>query len=309
MKEYIHQFMNKEALMDNKQQQLYLGIDGGGSKCKAVILNKDMQILGEGIAGAANPFHSLEKAQSSIVAAAELALENANLDKHLIPELIAGIGLAGVNLPKYFKLMNAWQHPFKSMHLATDLHIACLGAHNGEDGAIMITGTGSCGYVSVNGDALIIGGHGFPHGDICSGAWLGFQAVEKVLLAYDGIIQPTLLSEKVFKQLNCSDSNTLVETIAGHGATYYGRLAISVFDAADAGDEVAKNIITEGCDYFVAVFNKLKAKGSVKLSLIGGLKPRLIEWLPTEIVDNITVAENPPEVGAVLFAMNEENKK
>ncbi|WP_260679298.1 N-acetylglucosamine kinase [Thalassomonas sp. M1454] len=294
--------------MDSKQQQLYLGIDGGGSKCKAVILNKDMQILGEGIAGAANPFHSLEKAQSSIVAAAELALDDANLDKSLVSDLIAGIGLAGVNLPKYFKLMNAWQHPFKSMHLATDLHIACLGAHNGSDGAIMITGTGSCGYVSVGGDSLIIGGHGFPHGDICSGAWLGFQAVEKVLLSYDGIIEPTLLTDKVFEQLNCTDSNTLVETIAGHGATYYGRLAISVFDAADAGDDVAKAIINEGCEYFVRVFNKLKSKGDVNLSLIGGLKPRLVQWLPSEVAENIVDAQNPPEVGAVLFAINEENK-
>ncbi|WOH37762.1 BadF/BadG/BcrA/BcrD ATPase family protein [Thalassotalea fonticola] len=291
--------------MKSNKQQLFLGIDGGGSKCKAVILNNSMQVLGEGISGAANPFHNLERAQQSISHAAELALTDANLDISLKSELIAGVGLAGVNLPKYFDLMQQWQHPFKSMHLATDLHIACLGAHSGEDGAIMITGTGSCGYLTNQGESLVIGGHGFPHGDVCSGAWLGFKAVENVLLSSDGIIKDTSLTEKIFRELGCTDSNTLIETIVGNGATFYARLAIHVFDAADAGDKVAIEIITEGCQYFEAVFYKLMAMNPNKLSLIGGLKPRLMQWLPEAVATQISEPENPPEIGAVLFAMNE----
>lgn len=292
--------------MKSNKQQLFLGIDGGGSKCKAVILNESMQILGEGTSGAANPFHNLERAQQSISHAAELALVDANLDLSLKSELIAGVGLAGVNLPKYFALMQKWLHPFKSMHLATDLHIACLGAHSGEDGAIIITGTGSCGYVAVKDESLVVGGHGFPHGDVCSGAWLGFKAVEKVLLSCDGLISETMLTEKIFSALNCTDSNTLIETIAGNGATFYAKLAISVFDAADAGDEIAKDIINEGCQYFEAVFNKLMAMKPNKLSLIGGLKPRLMQWLSPTVAEQISEPENPPEIGAVLFAMNEQ---
>ena len=288
--------------MESNNKQLFLGIDGGGSKCKAVIMNADMQILGEGISGAANPFHNLQRAQRSVEDAAELALADAGLEIAMKQHLIAGVGLAGVNLPKYFALMNAWQHPFKSMHLATDLHIACLGAHNGDDGAIMITGTGSCGYVTVNNEQLIIGGHGFPHGDICSGAWLGFKAIEKVLLSLDGIVEPTILTNKILTLLDCHDANTLIETIAGKNATFYGKLAISVFDAADNGDKIATDIINEGCQYFAAVFNKLKAKGDVPLSLIGGLKPRLMEWLDEDIAKQIKLPQNPPEVGAVLFA-------
>ncbi|KGK00996.1 N-acetylglucosamine kinase [Thalassotalea sp. ND16A] len=292
--------------MESNQQQLFLGIDGGGSKCKAVILNASMQVLGQGISGAANPFHNLARAQASVSHAADLALADANLDANLKSELIAGVGLAGVNLPKYFELMNQWQHPFKSMHLATDLHIACIGAHSGDDGAIMITGTGSCGYVSVKEQTLIVGGHGFPHGDICSGAWFGFKAVEKVLLSYDGIIGNTALTEKIFSALDCDDSNTLIETIAGNGATFYAKLAIHIFDAADAGDQIAQDIIKEGCAYFESVFNTLMAKQPNKISLIGGLKPRLMQWLKPEVAAQISVPTNPPEIGAVLFAMQQQ---
>lgn len=293
--------------MESKNQPLYLGIDGGGSKCKAVIMNSAMQVLGEGISGAANPFHNLERAQQSISHAADLALIDAGLSPGLKSELLAGIGLAGVNLPKYFNLMNQWQHPFKSMRLATDLHIACLGAHNGKDGAIMITGTGSCGYVTNNGESLIIGGHGFPHGDICSGAWLGFKAVEKVLLSADGILPDTLLTKKIFSRLGCQDTNTLIETIAGNGATFYARLAIHVFDAADSDDAIAKQIIAEGCAYFEAVFAKLMATSPSKLSLIGGLKPKLLQWLNPEVSRLISEPVNPPEVGAVILAMSEQH--
>ncbi|QDP01882.1 N-acetylglucosamine kinase [Thalassotalea sp. PS06] len=283
-------------------QQLYLGIDGGGSKCKAVIVDAEMQCLGEGIAGAANPFHSVDNAQQSIVDAALLALADAGLEQSQINQLIAGVGLAGVNIPKYFDLMNAWQHPFKEMHLATDLHIACLGAHNGDNGAIMICGTGSVGYVSCNGDSLIVGGHGFPQGDTCSGAWLGLQAVQKVLLAADDLGAQTTLTKRIYRALGCLDSNDLVSCLSGQGATYYARLAIHVFDAADEGDLVAQQILAQASNYFTAVFNKLMAKEPARISLIGGLQVRLKDWLATDIFSQFSEPMQAPEIGAVLFA-------
>ncbi|TKB44549.1 N-acetylglucosamine kinase [Thalassotalea mangrovi] len=288
--------------MLSSEQQLFLGIDGGGSKCKAVIVDANMQCLGEGIAGAANPFHCVEHAQNSIVEAAGLALADAGMDSQRIGDLIAGVGLAGVNIPKYFSLMNDWQHPFKAMHLATDLHIACLGAHDGEQGAIMICGTGSVGYVSSADESLIVGGHGFPQGDICSGAWLGLQAVQRVLLASDALGEQTLLSEKIFQALDCQQATDLVSCLSGQGATYYARLAVHVFDAADAGDLVAQQILAQASNYFSAMFHKLMARNPTRISLIGGLQVRLKDWLAIDIFNQFSKPRQPPEIGAILFA-------
>lgn len=55
-----------------------------------------------------------------------------------------------------------------------------MGAHTRDEGAVMIAGTGSCGYSFVNGKATILGAHGFPFGDKCSGAWIGLEAVKAV---------------------------------------------------------------------------------------------------------------------------------
>ena len=157
---------------------LFIGIDGGGSKCKATIVDANDNVLGTGIAGPANPFHDYQQTIISIVESAQQALTAAQLPAADISRLVAGVGLAGVNVPKVFDKMLHWQHPFGQMFLTTDLHIACLGAHQGRDGAIMITGTGSCGYSHINGETIMVGGHGFPHGDKGSGAWLGLQAVQ-----------------------------------------------------------------------------------------------------------------------------------
>ncbi len=285
------------------EQQLYLGIDGGGSKCKAVITNEDRQILGEGVSGGANPFHHVEHAKQSIIDATNLALQDAGLPLETISELIAGVGLAGVNLPKYYNIMNAWNTPFKAYYLATDLHIACLGAHAGHNGAIMITGTGSCGYVSVEDKSLIVGGHGFPQGDQCSGAWFGYKAVEQVLLADDSLIESTLLTNYVLSLLECKSATQLVEKLAGQGATFYARIAWVVFAAAKAGDEVAKQIIIEATDYFEKVFEKLMALNPARFSIIGGLSEHLLPWLNSDIKSQIKEVKNPPEIGAVVMAM------
>ena len=188
---------------DNKE--FFLGIDGGGSKCKAILVDADNNILGTGISGPANPLHGYEQAVNSIIESATLAIKDAGLVGLELNDIIAGVGLAGVNLPVLFEQMSNWQHPFKQMFLATDLLIACLGAHNGQDGAVMITGTGSCGFSYVNGHPYTLGGHGFPHGDKGSGAWFGFQAANYVLMSLDGLKADSTINKKLLSLLKVNN--------------------------------------------------------------------------------------------------------
>ncbi|RHW77537.1 N-acetylglucosamine kinase [Colwellia sp. RSH04] len=286
---------------DNKSE-LFLGIDGGGSKCKAIVMNKDNEILGTGISGPGNPLHGFEQATHSITESAILALADAGMSDMPLSDLVAGVGLAGVNLPVLFDKMTAWEHPFKQMFLATDLLIACLGAHQGNDGAVMISGTGSCGFSCIDDEQFIIGAHGFPHGDKGSGAWFGLQAAKQVLLSLDGVVAPSIMNDVLLKKLQCKDDTELVEAIAGKVATYYAQLANLVFDAAEQGDKVALSIVEEGAEYINSIARTLLAKQPPRISMIGGLTPRLKPWLAQEIKVQLAEPQSPPEVGAVLFA-------
>ena len=61
--------------------------------------------------------------------------------------------------------MLAYQHPFRAVAVETDAHIAWLGAFGGGEGAILIVGTGSCGYGCLQGRRFTIGGRGFQISD------------------------------------------------------------------------------------------------------------------------------------------------
>lgn len=293
----------------DNNNELFLGIDGGGSKCKAIIMNKNNEILGTGISGPGNPLHGFEQATHSITESANLALADAGLTHIELNELHAGVGLAGVNLPVLFDQMTAWQHPFKAMYLATDLLIACLGAHQGSDGAVVITGTGSCGFSCINDEQFILGAHGFPHGDKGSGAWFGLQAAKQVLLSIDGIVEPSSMTDILLKKLSCKDDTDLVEKIAGQKATYYAQLANLVFDEAEKGDQVALAIVHEGAEYINSMARTLLAKKPKRLSMIGGLTPRLKPWLNERIQAQLSEPLSPPEVGSIIFARNEFTKQ
>jgi glucosamine kinase len=299
--------MKKES-KDNTP--FYLGIDGGGSKCKAVIVDVSGKVLGTGISGPANPLHGYEQAINSIVDSAKQALLDAALPIQKISQLVAGVGLAGVNLPSLFNMMAQWQHPFANMYLTTDLHIACLGAHNGNDGAIVIAGTGSCGYSRIKGSTNIVGAHGFPQGDKGSGAWLGLQAVKRVLLSLDGFEQTSQMNNIMLQQLNCRNALELVEAVAKQPASFFARQAFVVFQAARNKDPLALDIIRDGAHYISNVTRRLLLDQPPAISLIGGLASKLTDWLDQDVRLSLRPPEQLPEIGAVIYAKQKtKNKK
>jgi len=279
----------------------FLGIDGGGTKCRACIYDADDKILGTGVGGPANPLHGVQRTIDSITTATELALADAGLPQEKIGELIAGAGLAGVNLPSLFSVIDNWKHPFKKMYLTTDLHIACLAAHKQSEGAVLLAGTGSFGYSFVDGKATILGAHGFPFGDQSSGAWMGLEAIKAVLLASDDLGPQTALSDLIGNHLDARGV-MIVDKMAGAKSSDYAQLAIFVLDAAESGDAVALSILKEGAAYMSLVAEKLWETGVNRMSFIGGLSHRLIPWLKPSIAERLSPPLEQPEFGAAFFA-------
>ncbi|GAA0789245.1 MULTISPECIES: N-acetylglucosamine kinase [Pseudomonadati] len=285
--------------------QLYIGIDGGGSKCRATIYTQDHKQIGTGVSGRANPLHGLEQTFASITESTQLALADAGLPAEACGQLVAGLGLAGVNVGHFFDKISNWQHPFKSMYLTTDLHTACIGAHNGADGAVIITGTGSCGYAHVGHQSISLGGHGFALGDKGSGAWLGLKAAEHVLLALDGFACQTALTDKLLAYFDVTDAIGIVENLAGKSSSVYAKLARIVLATAHEGDEVAIAIVQEGATYISELARRLFTINPSRFSMIGGLAEPLLTWLDDDVAIKVSPSLSPPEFGAYLFAQQQ----
>ncbi len=284
------------------EDQLFIGIDGGGTKCRATIYSAKQGILGTGLGGPANPLHGLDRTLESIMVSTQLALRDAGLPLETVHQLYAGLGLAGVNLPSLYDKVMEWEHPFKQMFLTTDLHTACIGAHEGSDGAVIITGTGSCGFSCVNGRTTNFGGHGFTLGDKGSGAWMGLEAIKATLLDLDGLGETTSLTKVVTRHFAADSAMAIVEQMSGQPSSSFAKLARYVFEAANNNDKVATAIVKEGADYVSKLAYRLLENNPPRLSMIGGLAEPLNKWLAEDIAKRVESPIQPPEMGAVYFA-------
>ena len=121
---------------------LFLGVDGGGTQCRARLCDRAGSILGEGVAGPANIRLGLDESFGAVLDATDRCLADAKLaiDSHPI---VACLALAGASEPIELAAAQQYRHPFRQMIVTTDAHAACVGAHRGEDGGVIIVGTGS----------------------------------------------------------------------------------------------------------------------------------------------------------------------
>ena len=284
------------------QQQYFLGIDGGGTKCKARLESLNGELLGEGLSGPSNPAQSAETAFNSVNAAAMQAVKEAGLPADALSQVHACLGLAGVNIPAYREVAEKWQLPFASTMITTDLHIACTGAHGGSEGAILITGTGSSAFASVNDVHTCIGGHGFPLGDKAGGAWLGWRAISHTLEAMDALQPVCDFTEAVCQQLNVITPEDIVAKALHYRSGDYAALAPLVLDFAKQNNAGAKAIIDEGTVYLTKMLTRLQALDARRITMIGGLASYWSSQIPDTIQRLLSPALCSPEYGAVSLA-------
>ena len=284
------------------QGQLFLGIDGGATKCRVSLENDRGQVLSTGLGGSANPSHGMENLVSSVITATDIALAEAGLRSEDKSRLIVGAGFAGLHLRQYRQLVEEWRHPFAELYLTDDLHIACIGAHGHHDGAVIIAGTGFSAAAVIRGETHQVGGFGFLMADYCSGSWLGYQAVQQVLLADDGLAEPTGLSAALQARFHVQGAD-LANVLLGAAPRDYAALAPLVFSAADQGDIVAMGILQDGADFITAVARNLRDRGAQRLALVGSIAQALRSRLCPDVLNGLVEGTCEPEQGAVQFAM------
>jgi glucosamine kinase len=231
-------------------------------------------------------------------------------DAGLLPTALAytsaGVGLSGIDRNGAREALLSFPHPFRNVVYATDANVACLGAHSGRDGGIVVLGTGSVGFARVKGRDLRIGGYGFPISDEGSGADLGLQAVRLALRAQDGRARPTPYLLEVMGRLG-PDAFTLVAWAEQAAATEYASLAPIVLSYAEAGDPFAEEIAAEGARHVDVLIRSLVEFGAPRISLLGGPASRLVQWFSPDVLQFLSPPEGDAVAGALLLARRERH--
>lgn len=280
--------------------QLFLGVDGGGSKTRARIRDEQGKLLGEGEGGPGNARLG-DLAFNEIVKASRAAMAGAGLGERDFARIHAGFGLAGTQQDPDRDAIRDRPYPFAKPVVDTDAYTSYLGAFRGEDGAILILGTGSGGLAVVKGQRLNVGGWGADIADEGSGMSIGRLAIRRSLWALEGMAPLTPLADDILNEFGRKPANAVIwagKAIPGD----FARFAPRVFDYANKGDALAVGIVEETAAGATMLITRLLELGAPSVAMIGGIFPHLHPWLPKEVQARLVKPAGDAMDGAILMA-------
>ena len=231
-------------------QNSVVGVDGGGTKTEAVIMNANQRVIGEGLAGPSNPLRvGIAGAAASIREAIDNACASAKIRRGDL--LAAQIGLAGARRQELRERMRETLTPLDigEIEVVTDASIALYGATGGAPGLVVIAGTGSiCCGINARRKRFCAGGWGPIAGDEGGGAWLARRALRAVAHAFDGRGPQTALNDLACTYFHVTSPDDLTTaiyapTITNERLAGFGR---DVVNAAKDKDPVALQIVADG---------------------------------------------------------------
>lgn len=299
------------TLFDFREEATYfLGVDGGGTKTKFMLTDKDGNVLRTLTLGACNP--------TSVGIDTSVSVFNEGI-KQICADIPKGkvsvfIGSAGCGIESNRKIVSERLKLLNLSKLAVggDGENIISAGLRGNDGIIAILGTGSIIYSSYHGQRHRIGGYGHFIGDTMSGSELGRACLEAVFSDIDKSGAKTLLTEKV-TAIKGNDVSKILSDMYSEGKTYMSNLAHFVFEAVDEGDAVAIGILDRNIERLAeqlsAALSQLPTSQALPVVLAGGITnfaDKFIEKLRSKITaknfESIKILDEEPVYGAVLLA-------
>ena len=259
---------------------VYLGVDGGASKTAALVIDETGKSLGTGVAGPSNHLRvGIETAARNIERAVNKALVAADVASREIAWAYCGI--AGADHPAHRQeVVDSLEifFPRGNFTVDNDARIALTGAIGFGAGIVVIAGTGSVAFGrNEAGEEARAGGWGPIIGDEGSGYFIARTGLSAILRAYDGRGKPTVMTEllRAEHHLEPRDLPRTIYAQTTH-ADDVARFAKLVFDAADAGDAVARSILDLAAQQLascvLAVARRLKiVDAALPVAYVGGV--------------------------------------
>jgi glucosamine kinase len=279
----------------------YLGIDGGGTNCRARVRDPAGRLVGDASGGPCNIATDAVEAIANIEKTAAAAIAAGGLRGSDLGQCAACFGLAGANMAGATARIAAHPWPFRRLRIEHDGIIACVGAHAGGDGAIAAIGTGAVYVVSIGGVLRTFGGWGFMLSDQGSGADLGREALRRSLYARDGIIEPTAFTDAVWARFGGS-AEQLQHFVESAKPRDYGALAPMLFEHAGRGDPIARFIVERGQTGVTLVLDHILKLGIARICLLGSVGKAYGAYLPRRFLPHLAPPRHDALDGAILLA-------
>jgi N-acetylglucosamine kinase-like BadF-type ATPase len=301
-------------------KDIFLGIDGGGTKTVAVLLDENSQEIARAVSGSSN-IHSVGPAvaEASLREAIDGVLTAAGLTAADVTAI--GLGMAGAARPEdqqFVRDLLARIAPFRNVLVTHDAEAALVGSIGRRYGVVLIAGTGAIAYgVNARGESRRADGWGYLLGDEGSAHWIGLKGLRAVVRAHDGRGPATALTDALLSHLGLTGADALVTKVYADdfGVPLLAAFAPLVSEVAHSGDPVALGIQREAGqrlgETLCTVVRGLGMSGQTfEAVLLGGvLRARDLVWQTVvaalrEAAPHVRIIEprHDAAVGAALLA-------
>lgn len=240
-----------------------IGVDGGGTRTRALILDSHGVELGEAEGeGALIDPRDPDAAVEAIVGAVSAAAHAAHVEP---PAAALCAGLAGGGRDPERTQVEAKlrrRAVARIVRVVTDAETAFFDAFGDGPGILVIAGTGSVAWGrNERGETARAGGWGALLGDEGSAYDLARRALRAAARAADGRAPDTALCERLLQRLGLDAPEALIPWAAHASKADIAAVAPAVLETAQDGDEVAAAIVEDAvtalADHVAALLRRL----------------------------------------------------
>lgn len=295
-----------DTLLSPVNEDLYLGVDGGGTKTEFAVISSAGCVLKRVLMPGCNPNDiGLEKTEDIIIS----GINNVLLEYPSVKSIFCGI--SGISTGNYSEKLHVTlkkiypQAKIKIQSDAFNLFSLCDNAD-----IALISGTGSVAFVKSGDEYKRVGGWGHLF-DIGGSAYdIGRAAIVKALTEEDTQNKPSRINLMLREKMNTPTVWEHIDSLYSGKKTYIASFASIVFDVYKEGDDTAYQIIDENAKALANLLNCAMSLYNARPCAVasGGLFENYSEILVKHIEKyskaKLTVSDLPPIYGACRNAMS-----
>ena len=251
-----------------KEKTCIIGLDGGASRTRGVLIDKRGMTLASVIReNSTNISYDIDKSSDCIISIIKQLCNDA---KVLNENIIAiGLGLAGSSnqdgRDMVFGKLDRMSLSDKTL-IMNDAEAAYeLGCPSG-NGILVTVGTGVICLSRLNGGTIRVAGKGHDSGDVGSGYWIGKQAIVNLTLNETSVMGDPDLEEImsiVMNHIGGKDFQKSLESLHSNNdsVSIIASIAKDIIYLAEKGNEVSVSIIQEAThavsEYIISILEQI----------------------------------------------------
>lgn len=306
-------------------QNVVIGIDGGGTNTRVLVVDLHGNALAYVESGGSNP-HLNDDAEDNIQSALRMALSEAGCKGEHVVSIVAG--LSGINEADDYEWANRFvsiegMAPDAKRMAVNDSVIAQTGAFHGEPGIIAISGTGSIVF-GMNETGLALRNYDFRHYAASTARHISHELLFRIIAGQYESADKDLVMQ-ILEYWNVKNIGELSQLAAAGFVSdeleckrMFGLMCPLVTSAAERDIPLAKSVCDRAAFQVatgVRIIGTSFQAGSVDVAFIGSVirtpyltkavSKCLHEQNTHDISYRIQDPQYPPIVGAVLLAFKE----